>query len=1248
MESFGPLKLRRVGLRSSFTKTANVLKSELVKEEFSVDLVRDKFTKLQNVYLDVKNLDEKILDLLTENGNTLESDVTSEIESREAYSDEFITLTRQINEKLRISEEGNLETSSNSGSNISCNRIKQYRLPQIELKQFDGEMINWLPFWSQFQRIDSDPDLHESDKFSYLVQCMKPGSRAKDFIESYPVTSENYDKAVLALKERFGKPELLVEVYVRELIKMIITNVKADNKDKLPLVKLYDKIEAHLRALESLGLKSKENTAWLFPMVESCLTEDVLKAWQRSSFFGQPEGIDLSRLTNLMKFLKAEVEGEERLKLARSGLDNRKECYDKTRGEAKGKFGKQANVPTATGFLITKGNNNACIFCGKMHDSKNCYIVRSLSLDERISKVKEKKYCLKCLGPNHIAKHCKQFVRCLFCGKAHSIILCPEMNNKVETQVARPIVDTLHTATARQTCTGEVALMTLWVRVAGVKGHKNVRVLLDCGSQRSYILESLAVELGLPIVSKGNVALALFGGSRTEPKLHNKYRVKLCSAGPRGYAPLEFEFLDQNVICGDIPRVTGGPILKELKRNNIWLSDIGSDYPKIEILIGSDYYGKILTGRVKQLKGGLTAVGTKLGWVVCGTSDELIDHNKDTSTLCSNLAVHDFNISDLWNLETIGILDANKPLNSASEEEIARDQFLNSLTRNEDGRYCVALPWLVRSVELPSNRQVTEKRLFSVTRKLRSLHKYEEYDRIFKEWLEEGVIEIVPDDELNSRSHYLPHHPVFKPDSVTTKIRPVFDASCKVNRSPSLNDCLIKGPNLIEEIPSILLRFRENCIGVTSDIRRAFLQIGLQREDRDFLRFLWWEKDNVVKVLRHARVVFGVRSSPFLLGAVISAHLSQVPEEQSSIAQKLSRSFYIDNCVTSVDSERELVDFVRYSTEILAEAKMDLRMWTFGPVEDYVGSIISSESTLENIVPVLGIMWDRKEDNLYIESKIVGVSETLSKREALSLTQSIFDPLGFLTPVLLPAKLWLQEIWVVKVDWDSPLPEGIKNKFLKWCNKLEILNKLRIPRRIGFGDRSSWSLHVFCDASQHAYATVVFLRCETGEETLVSFVAAKSRVAPLKGITIPRLELMACVLGVRLSKYVTEALTLHDTPKYFWTDSTTVISWIQRNDVWGTFVGNRVKEICAFTKADQWSYVPGDCNPADLPSRGCSPSQFSELDWWSGPVWLGGPKDKWPKLEIKSNETLVLSERRKVKNLNINLSVSTKFDRAKW
>lgn len=134
----------------------------------------------------------------------------------------------------------------------------------------------------------------------------------------------------------------------------------------------------------------------------------------------------------------------------------------------------------------------------------------------------------------------------------------------------------------------------------------------------------------------------------------------------------------------------------------------------------------------------------------------------------------------------------------------------------------------------------------------------------------------------------------------------------------------------------------------------------------------------------------------------------------------------------------------------------------------------------------------------------------MSKREVLSLTQAIFDPLGLLTPVVLTAKMLLQEIWAVKTDWDAPLPENLTNKFLKWYENLHTLANLKLSRRIVFGDKIFWSLHVFCDASQHAYVTVIFLRCEHEGKIVVNFVAAKSRVAPIKRMTIPRLELLAC------------------------------------------------------------------------------------------------------------------------------------------
>lgn len=197
--------------------------------------------------------------------------------------------------------------------------------------------------------------------------------------------------------------------------------------------------------------------------------------------------------------------------------------------------------------------------------------------------------------------------------------------------------------------------------------------------------------------------------------------------------------------------------------------------------------------------------------------------------------MREWSVPDLWQFETIGINDPAQTLFKREEEELAHDMFLEKLTRKEDGRYCVGLPWITDKKVVPSNRIIAEKRLFGITRRLKSLGKFMEYDEVFREWVREDVMEPVPKEELNKGSHYLPHHAVFKPSSLTTKIGPLFGASCKIGRNPSLNDCLVKGPNLTELIPSILLRFREKNIRVVADIRRAFLQIEIDKEDRDFL-----------------------------------------------------------------------------------------------------------------------------------------------------------------------------------------------------------------------------------------------------------------------------------------------------------------------------------------------------------------------------------------------------------------------------
>ncbi|GBM21019.1 hypothetical protein AVEN_239050-1, partial [Araneus ventricosus] len=720
-----------------------------------------------------------------------------------------------------------------------------------------------------------------------------------------------------------------------------------------------------------MGIDQEKNAAWLYPMVESCLSTDILRAWQRSPQFNKDdkEKETQSRLSNLLEFLRKEVENEERVKLVRTTFGTPFVPREERGGGVKPKAGK-GFVPTSAGLFTAKGHK--CTFCGKAHESKECLIARSLSLQERVNKLKEGKCCLKCLSPGHFAKGCKAFIRCLLCGKSHPVILCPDLPAKKEPESQGQELVSVQSNLSKPSCMSEVVLMTLIVEISNGVSKRKVRGLLDSGSQRSYILKSTAEALNLKSTSSENIAHTLFGGATTDARCHKKYSVKL---SPVGKGTLfEFDFLEQEVICGNMPRLPKEQILKELKRHKIWISDLGDSCPKIEMLLGSDVYSKVITGGVKQLKGGLTAVNTKLGWTICGEHASSNNENRELSTmLTSSFFVKNLKVSDLWNLETIGITDDGRSLTKEIEDELAREQFLSYLSRNEEGRYSVGLPWTQKQPpEIPTNRHVAETRLFSVTRKLRNLRKYHAYDQIFRDWLDEGIIEKVPENDLYKRSHYLPHHPVFKPESLTTQIRPVFDASSKTDRAPSLNDCLFSGPNLIEQIPLVLLRFRENAIGVTSDIKRAFLQIELREPDRDFLRFLWWENEKIQE-FRHNRVVFGVTCSPYLLGAVLGYHLSHVPKELKEMANKLQKALYVDNCVTSVSDNNELNEFIVQSTNVLAEANMNLRMWCWGTFEatnQDATCNVNIEQDLDPVIPVLGLKWDRTDDTLVITPKL--------------------------------------------------------------------------------------------------------------------------------------------------------------------------------------------------------------------------------------------------------------------------------------
>ncbi|XP_054706953.1 uncharacterized protein LOC129216761 [Uloborus diversus] len=789
----------------------------------------------------------------------------------------------------------------------------------------------------------------------------------------------------------------------------------------------------------------------------------------------------------------------------------------------------------------------------------------------------------------------------------------------------------------------DVLLQTLRIKVSGPSKTKIVRCLCDSASQRSYVNRKLAEFLNSKSDHSEFLKHSLFGGVETEKIQHSAFKCELQEI--RGNFSCEAMLLDKDIICGKIPKISKSDA-EYFTKNGIFLSDVETDDSEISVLLGADYLGKILTGSISQQPNGLTAVQTYLGWVVMGKSV--------SDATCSNYVMpiisllNASKICDLWSLDVLGIRDPveNKTKKDIDDETVS---FFEKTVKFCDNRYEVNLPWVEGHPELLDLRFQAEKRLKNMSSKLISSGKFDSYDKILKEWEQLGIIEQVPssvngENLSEQRCRYLPHRAVFKESSLTTKIRPVFDASAKDENSVSLNQCLATGPNYIEMFPSILNKFRKDRLGVISDIRKAFLQISISPTDRDFLRFLWWKdyEKREIETYRHCRVVFGLSSSLFLLMSTIYHHLDK--ESSNEVAVKLKDSFYVDNVVASVQNEIELQQFRTTACQIMSKAGFELTGWVFS------SKYQNGEKTK---CSVLGLLWDPSADLISCDLGNVSteINDSCSKRQLLSISQKIFDPIGFTAPVTLIPKLLMQKAWKnYKLTWDQKLAPEIIEEFKNWLASLKFLELIQIPRYFGgLVDESTTTMHMFSDASGKAFAACVFLRIECGNEVQIKLVQAKSRVAPLKKdpvtkmkteMSIPKLELLAAVIGTRLVQNVKTSLNIQNIQTFYWTDSKVVLCWIKNSGTWKTFVRNRVKEIHLSSSKEEWNFVPSQMNIADIASRGCNAQTLFSLCWWEGPIWLKN-RACWPDTQdFDLSDGLELASREKIPTVTTNITLN--------
>nr|CAH7750761.1 unnamed protein product [Callosobruchus chinensis] len=456
------------------------------------------------------------------------------------------------------------------------------------------------------------------------------------------------------------------------------------------------------------------------------------------------------------------------------------------------------------------------------------------------------------------------------------------------------------------------------------------------------------------------------------------------------------------------------------------------------------------------------------------------------------------------------------------------------------------------------------------------------------------------------------HHGVYREDSLSTKLCIVFDGSMPSSTGYSINNLQMVGPAIQQDLFSVLIRFRKHCFVVAADIAKMYRCVFVSEEDRSLQRILWrFDKDSQIDVYELNTVTYGTAAASYLAIRCLFQLAHENRDKYPKIAKIIETDYYVDDLLTGCDTVEDLKQMSKLIHKILNQGCFKLRK--FHPNNSEVLDWIVGNDGLSKIVnfnesdtaKTLGLMWCPSSDKLIYSVKPFSENSHVTKREILSGSSKIFDPLCLISPCIIQVKILLQGLWLEKVSWDDPLPSHIVSKWNEFKTDILSLNELSIDRHAFCKNMKSFELHIFSDSSEKAYGACIYVKTvDNFDNTSVNLLTAKARLAPLKSITIPRLELCGALLAARLTEKVSKALQVENDVYYLWTDSTIVLSWLKAQPcIWKVFVANRVAEIQSLTEDCNWRHVPSGDNPADIVSRGLDPKQLKICK-----LWLFGPK----------------------------------------
>ena len=1134
----------------------------------------------------------------------------------------------------------------------SFNPVNASHLPHVQLPKFSGKIVEYPSFVQGFKAFVENYCFDDYRRLMYLQMYLT--GEALSVIQgccSYVDKSEGYRKAWQLLSQRYGNDMVLLRLVKEEILSG--PNIRIWESDKL--VQLVIKMNNCKCMFESKGAIANLNATEILHKIMRRLPIKLQEQFAEVSFSKQKYGYfaTFQDLLDIVEEAASYSQTEWAQHTFRAGGNNQNSIrfsgHDVGKKSSHKTFSVTANADKQG--KSAESLMNLCHYCSNKHALWKCEEFINLDVKRRRTFVKENALCFNCLKTGHRASACGFGRKCQVCRMKHNTLL--HMDTPLEGQIsnAQDVQDLSNKSpvvtftkenvqgTKEMNNKGPVFALTednvdrkgrTFMNILPVRVWENdpsnaviTYALLDSGSTTSICSSSLVSKLALKEI-EDRIEISCVGSTTNCLKKVGTIYVE--GVNEINAIRLRECRVVENLpdIADNIPEIDYAKIYSHLQDINI--PKLKSK--KLELLLGADAHEafRLIEQRCGKY-GEPFGLHTTLGWSVFGSECESLRIKNEVCSKVSMLPLGNTEndlCNDLLQLMDKDFSDMNeyqKPCMSVGDRQALA--MMEEQSAKVGSHHEIRLLWKMNNPELPNNREAALKRLNGLKLRFnRDSELYNKYRSKINEYIENGYASIVPDNDFTPRGRtwYLPHHCTGK------KFRVVFDCGAKF-RNTSINDKLLQGPDLCNNLIGVLLRFRQDPVAVSADIKGMFHQVFVAEQDRNALRFLWWPDDDLNRDpvdLRMNVFPFGLTCSPscssFALKKTARDNLTKADKQT---LETVKNNFYVDDMLkscASADEANQLIQQLQtllrsggfHLTKFASNSSMALRSVS---ENDRVEGTIPLNSQNDTTQQALGVTWNTVTDDLRVRMNVH--ERPFTRRGLLSAVSTIFDVLGIVQPFVLPARKLLQEACRSGASWDASLDEQQIEVYKKWLIALSSLNNISIPRSFKLSNQNLTriELHVFSDASIIGYSAVCYVRCVYESGLITSnFCMGKSRVAPLKPITIPRLELTAATVAAKLSAFVCHELEYNFDNVIFWTDATIVLRYINNiNSRFKTFVANRLQLIYSISVPKQWRHVPSANNAADIGSRGLMPDKCNDASLWiNGPDFLCKPNSEWP------------------------------------